>query len=73
MNLMKTMLDDAKKNPTVAAAYAKSNCKHCLHKGIITHSIPIPNQLPREYNTLCDCVAKNIKKEIKRGENSEGC
>jgi hypothetical protein len=54
-------LKELAETPQLIEIYAKGNCKHCLGRGFERLSHPVLGNSVR----FCDCVKKNITKEIK--------
>lgn len=56
-------IKDLEENPTLMSFYVKRNCKKCNGKGYININISTINGW-EDTTVVCDCVFKNLKKEM---------
>lgn len=71
MNLQQRMRDIIE-NPHLISFYAKSNCRQCHGRGIITRNLPDGTGDWHERKDMCECVRKAVRKETKELEADNG-
>ena len=69
-SLYEVVIQDLLQNPENMTVYAKRKCSVCSGKGYysLDNMINAIAQFPisNNENTLCDCVKKNVVKEVKK-------
>tara|TARA_R100000315_G_C5233044_1_gene144083 strand:- start:1244 stop:1432 length:189 start_codon:yes stop_codon:yes gene_type:complete len=62
MNSLQNLFKAVSKNENLLKGYASRKCKNCYGRGYI--ELSEKSSTPEKY--MCECVAKNIKKEYKK-------